>query len=136
MIKPLPPEVRKRLALMLPLLASSNGGECAAAANAISRLLKGHDLDWHDLTAAIAEPTSAPRSQPASSPRRSPKERNLTPEEVKILVSAIYAGRGHLDARARAFLDGQLARAKYGRVLFSDKQWAWLMDLTKQAEAT
>jgi hypothetical protein len=136
MSRPLPPEVRKRLGQMLPMLSSSNAGECAAAAGAIGRLLKAHGLDWHDLTAAIAEPASAARAKPAPPPRRSPKARNMTPEEIRILVFSIYSSHAHLDARARAFLEGQLERAKYGPVLFTNRQWDVLMDLVRQAEAT
>jgi hypothetical protein len=140
MTRSLPPEVRKRLTLMLPLLSSPNAGECAAAAGAIGRLLKAHELDWHDLTAAIAEPAGEARSQPAPPSKWKPapesKWRNLPPEEVRAMVATVYAGRVHLDARAKAFLEGQLARAKYGRVLFTNTQWDVLMDLVKQAEAT
>jgi len=135
--KPLPAEVRKRLSQLMPLLSSSNAGECAAAAGAIGRLLKGHGLDWHDLTAAVAEPPSEARYKPEPPPRREPPPppdtHNLTSQEVKDLVQAILSHHHFLNERSKAFLMGQLDRAKYGRVLFSDKQWKWLMDLTQQA---
>ena len=135
--RPLPPEVRKRIAQMMPLLSSPNAGECAAAAGAIGRLLKAHDLDWHDLTAAVAEPPQEARYKPEPPPRREPPPppagHNLAADEVKELVQAIVTHHHYLNDRSRAFLAGQLERAKYGRVLFSDKQWKWLMDLTSQA---
>jgi len=137
--KPLPSEVRKRLGQLMPLLSSSNAGECAAAAGAIGRLLKGHGLDWHDLTAAVSEPPQQAYSKPEPPPRREPPPpppptgHNLAPEEVRTLVLAILKHHRGLNERSRGFLEGQLERAKYGRVLFSDKQWKWLMDLTQQA---
>jgi len=138
--KPLPAEVRKRLGQLLPMLSSSNAGECAAAAGAIGRLLSVHGLDWHDLTAAVAEPTGEARYKPEPPPRREPpppppppQGHNLTAQEVKDLVQAILSHHHFLNERSKAFLAGQLERARYGRVLFSDKQWKWLMDLTQQA---
>ena len=134
--KPLPSEVRKRLGQLLPMLSSTNAGECAAAAGAIGRLLSVHGLDWHDLTAAVAEPTGEARYKPEPPPRREPpppQGHNLTAQEVKDLVQAILSHHHFLNERSKAFLAGQLERARYGRVLFSDKQWKWLMDLTQQA---
>jgi len=134
--KPLPAEVRKRLGQLLPMLSSTNAGECAAAAGAIGRLLSVHGLDWHDLTAAVAEPTGEARYKPEPPPRREPpppQGHNLTAQEVKDLVQAILSHHHFLNDRSKAFLAGQLERARYGRVLFSDKQWKWLMDLTSQA---
>jgi len=134
--KPLPSEVRKRLSQLMPMLSSTNAGECAAAAGAIGRLLSTHGLDWHDLTAAVAEPTGEARYKPEPPPRREPpppQGHNLTAQEVKDLVQAILSHHHFLNERSKAFLAGQLERARYGRVLFSDKQWKWLMDLTQQA---
>jgi len=135
--RPIPDAIRKRLAQMLPLLSSDNAGECAAAAGAIGRLLKGHGLDWHDLTAAVTEPPGGAYSKPEPPPRREPPPppdtHNLSAAEVKELVQAILNHHHYLNERSKAFLRGQLDRAKYGRVLFSDKQWKWLMDLTSQA---
>ena len=135
--RPIPDAIRKRLAQMLPLLSSDNAGECAAAAGAIGRLLKGHGLDWHDLTAAVTEPPGGAYSKPEPPPRREPPPppdtHNLSAAEVKELVQAILSHHHYLNERSKAFLLGQLDRAKYGRVLFSDKQWKWLMDLTSQA---
>ena len=135
---PLSPEVRRRVSQMLPLLSSTNAGECVAAAGAIGRLLRAHGLDWHDLTAAITEPASEARTKPEPPPRREPPPPpppgyNLTSQEVKDLVQAILSHHHFLNDRSKAFLTGQLERAKYGRVLFSEKQWKWLMDLAAQA---
>lgn len=133
-IKPLPPEVRKRIGQMIPLLSSANAGECAAAAAAIGRLLKAHDLDWHDLTAVVADtPPSAPPPPRREPP--SPDSRNLSAEAVRTLVYDIFLHHRHLNDRARAFLHGQLARAKYGRVLLTERQWKWLMDLREEARS-
>jgi hypothetical protein len=137
--KPLPPEVRKRLGQLMPLLSSGNAGECAAAAGAIGRLLSAHGLDWHDLTAAVADAPTASQKPPEPPPRRPPPPpdtHNLSTEEVRTLVIAIREHHHFLNERSKAFLDGQMARAKYGRVLFTDKQWAWLQDLTRQAGIT
>jgi len=135
--KPLPEAVRKRLGQLMPMLSSRNAGECAAAAGAIGRLLESHGLDWHDLTAAVAEPPQEARYKPEPPPRREPppppNTHNLAAQEVKDLVQAILSHHHYLNERSKAFLAGQLERAKYGRVLFSDKQWKWLMDLTSQA---
>jgi len=135
--RPIPDVIRKRLSQLMPLLSSSNAGECAAAAGAIGRLLKGHGLDWHDLTAAVTEPPGGAYSKPEPPPRREPPPppdtHNLSAAEVKELVQAILSHHHYLNERSKAFLLGQLDRAKYGRVLFSDKQWKWLMDLTSQA---
>jgi len=134
--KPLPEAVRKRLGQLMPMLSSRNAGECAAAAGAIGRLLESHGLDWHDLTAAVAEPPGGAYSKPEPPPKREPPPQqghNLTAQEVKDLVQAILNHHHYLNERSKAFLLGQLERARYGRVLFSDKQWKWLMDLTQQA---
>jgi len=137
--RPIPDAIRKRLAQMLPLLSSDNAGECAAAAGAIGRLLKGHGLDWHDLTAAVADaPTASPRP-PEPPPRREPPPppdmHNLTAAEVKELVAAIRANHPFLNDRSKGFLESQMERARFGgsRVLFTEKQRKWLMDLTQQA---
>jgi len=91
--RPIPDAIRKRLAQMLPLLSSDNAGECAAAAGAIGRLLKGHGLDWHDLTAAVTEPPGGAYSKPEPPPRREPPPppdtHNLSAAEGKSLVQAI-----------------------------------------------
>jgi len=138
-VKPLPEAVRKRIGQMMPLLASDNAGECAAAAAAIGRLLSAHGLDWHDLTAAVADaPTASPRP-PEPPPRREPPPppdmHNLTAAEVKELVAAIRANHPFLNDRSKGFLESQMERARFGgsRVLFTEKQWKWLMDLTAQA---
>jgi hypothetical protein len=135
--KPLPSEVRKRLGQLMPLLSSTNAGECAAAAGAIGRLLSAHGLDWHDLTAAVANASTASPRPPEPPPRREPPpppdSHNLAAAEVHSLVLAIRANHHFLNERSKAFLAGQMERAKYGRVLFSDKQWKWLMDLAAQA---
>jgi hypothetical protein len=139
-IKPIPSEVRARLGKILPMLSSPQPGDVIAAVSAINRLLFEHALDWHDMAAALtgapaasAAPPRPPPATPRSQPRAGAEMHNLTSQEVKELVQAIRTHHHLLNDRSKAFLAGQLERAKYGRVLFSDKQWKWLMDLAQQA---
>jgi len=137
MSRPLPPDVRKRIAQMMPLLSSDNTGECAAAAMAMGRLLKANGLDWHDLTAAFADtPVVPPQAAPAARSRPTTVDLNLTPEQVQVMVAMVRKNHPQLDARAKAFLEGQLERAKYGRVLFTTRQWKVMTDLLDQAGLT
>lgn len=45
--------IAPKLALVIPRLASDHDGEVVATVNAITRLLSGAGLDWHDLAAAV-----------------------------------------------------------------------------------
>jgi hypothetical protein len=49
-----------RLQKLVPLLASDKSGEVVATVEAISRLLRSHGLDFHDLAKAITAPPPAP----------------------------------------------------------------------------
>jgi hypothetical protein len=54
------PNVRPKIARLLPLLASDQDGEVVAAVRAIERLLQGAGADWHDLTRIVAGETVLP----------------------------------------------------------------------------
>ena len=53
--------IKGRLSKLVPMLSSNQPGEVVAAAEAISRALKGVGADWHDLTRELTGPAqSAP----------------------------------------------------------------------------
>lgn len=136
-IKPIPPAVKARLEKLMLLLGSTNAGEAANAAAAITTMLIGSGLDWHDVVGAIGESPAYPRNAPLREP--SPVRPNGNPgtipaDELRTLIHRIE--RSPLNARARQFLAGLRDRADiYDEVVFSDKQWKWFEDLRKRAES-
>jgi hypothetical protein len=55
----LDPRTADRLAKLIALLGSDHDGEVVAAARAATRLMREHDLDWHDLIEAALRPAPA-----------------------------------------------------------------------------
>lgn len=55
-------ELMNRIEKMLPLLGSDKSGEVAATAAAITRILKGAGLDWHDMVQWLVSGQSGHRT--------------------------------------------------------------------------
>jgi hypothetical protein len=55
---PLPATITPTLGKLIPRLASDKAGEVVATAAAIGRVLTANGLDWHDLAAAVHQPTA------------------------------------------------------------------------------
>jgi hypothetical protein len=132
--RPIPPEIRDQLNKLLLVLGSTSEGESASAAGMITKLLKRHGLDWHDVVGSIGQ---VARSAPPPPPRKTKtytRPQTMTAAELQALVHLIL--RSPLNNRARHFLAGMVDRAQiYGSVQFSDKQWMWLQDLARRAGA-
>jgi hypothetical protein len=133
-IKPIPLEVRKRLEKLMLLLGSGNAGEASNAAALITALLTQHALDWHDVVGAIGSPAAKPDPFAPPPPPAGSNPGRMGGDELRALIHRIE--RSPLNDRARQFLAGMRDRADiYDEVFFSDKQWKWLEDLRKRAEA-
>lgn len=140
--RPLPPEVRAKLAKLVPLFASDLEGERIGALAAIERVLKASGLDWHDFTGAFAAASSSSSSSTSSSSRSPPRneapksangDQNVPASALRTTIEMIRAKR-KFNAKSEAFLDSMLWRAKsYSTVYVSEKQWKWLCDLAAQA---
>jgi hypothetical protein len=127
-MKPLPAELRDRLAKLMPRLASPFDGERIATLAAIERVLAAEGFDLHDLTAAIALPAAAMPASPSSQPRQ--------PIEVRHLLTLIgvLEHEASLSPRARDFLADLRRRCwDYETVFLSPRQWAWLAGLAENA---
>ena len=130
----MPTGLRAKLAPLLRMQASDNSGERANASAAISRLLKTHNFDWHDLTATLlAEP--APPPQPPPPPRGSTWKRTDGPavlprEQLLELIDLIEAANTRLSAKSSEFLSSLRDRS-FGRPVarLSEKQGVWVQDL-------
>ena len=134
-IRPLPPEVRERLAKLLPLLASPHDGERIGALAAIGRVLEADGLDWFDFTGAFtgAAQTTTPPPPPPPPPPRQGNGITMSRDQTIEVVSALRANR-RFSAQSEKFLDSLLSRAAmYSDVFFSPKQCQWLLDLCRQA---
>lgn len=137
MARPLPADLCKRLARLLPLLASDQAGEVVAAAQAITRTLKAAERDWHDLVHQLTLEPPPSRSDP----RKAPPSRDyagtqaIDGDYVLDLIKAIRASRAKLTPKARDFLVGLEERANtYGLVYFTVRQWEWFIDLLREAK--
>jgi hypothetical protein len=145
--RPLPPEVRAKLAKLVPLFASDLEGERVGALAAIERVLKASGLDWHDFTGAFAaasssSSTSSSSSSTSSSSRSPPRneapkstngDQNVPASALRTTIEMIRAKR-KFNAKSEAFLDSMLWRAKsHSTVYVSKKQWKWLCGLAAQA---
>src|SRR5438094_640406 len=92
----LPAAVARKIALLIPLLASDKIGEVQATACAIKRTLESAGLDLHDLAGAIESPplpqwaarqTCAPWQALASNCLRQSGAYRLKPGERDFLIS-------------------------------------------------
>ena len=73
-----------KLRKMIPLLGSDKPGDVLAAASGITRTLKAHGHDWHDIAAHLA--ADRPQARPHHSPRGRSRWRYLThPERMEAL---------------------------------------------------
>ena len=138
--KPLPQDVRDRLGKLLPLLSSDQAGECAAAAAAITRLLRASGLDWHDLVGALSNPGAGahrppPPPPPPPKPPPEPPPGSHRSRDILGAIAGIRANHPGLNERSIEFLDSLEARAGHysTAVYLSPKQLKWFTDLLKQA---
>jgi hypothetical protein len=136
----LPPQVRDKLGKLIVLLSSTNAGERVAATEAIGRLLKSHDRDWHDLAGMLhlSETPAPPR--PSSSPppsssswRRTTGPMDLPRAQLLDLVDLIEERSPFLPVRSSEFVTAMRARARIWPVVrLSEKQWKWLQDMIER----
>ena len=134
MARPLSTDLCRRLARLLPLLASDQPGEVAATAAAITRALKLAERDWHDLAATITlvSMQSAPPPQQSAPPPK--QERAIDSAMVGDLIEDIYASGCYLTDKAKGFLSDLEDRAsRYALVYFSTRQWEWFVAILDKA---
>jgi len=122
-------DLRRRVALLIPRLASDFDGEVVATVKAIGRALTGEKRDWHWLADLIREPGQA-RSTP-SSKRAAPAKRTTpgTPpmsDWRSVVRRCQLFGVGCLSERDIDFID-TLARTK--PKYLSPAQQEWLGDI-------
>ncbi|MEK8091767.1 hypothetical protein WOC76_04385 [Methylocystis sp. IM3] len=65
------PSLTRKIATMIPRLASDYEGEIVATARAIGRVLNGANADWHDVVVAFERGAVAPENVRKKEPRRS-----------------------------------------------------------------
>jgi hypothetical protein len=133
----LTPDLGRKLALLIPRLASDQEGEVVATVQAIRRALARAELDLHDLAARLAAPD--PEEEPA--PRRKPQPRtkphHAAPDDdddVRIdhLIRARWLWnncRAELTPKEASFVNSAIGILASGHSL-SAKQWAWLASLS------
>lgn len=132
---PLPPEIRRRLGLVLAMLTSPHDGEALAAARLACKLLDQHGWRPEDL-AAIAPPEDA-ASRGAGSNRRQrnpPPPPPSEPEVEEIAAAGEFAAwclefAVGLTERETAFL-ADLSAKGWGPA--SERQAAWLHAIARK----
>ena len=108
----LPPKV----ALLIPLLGSSQDGEVLGAAGAIQRTLQAAGRDWHDLVSIIATPATA--AAPPSAPE-------LAVRTAYDVASWCARHASPLSDRERTFVHDMVGRLVWNGTA-TEKQSAWL----------
>jgi hypothetical protein len=123
--------LKAKLAPLLRLQASDNDGERANASAAISRLLKNHGLDWHDLTEMLlGEPKPVtPEPRPSPTWKRSTGAVDLPRQQLIDLLDFVEQRSPFLPLKSAEFVSSLRARSFRPKVHVSEKQWAWLQDL-------
>jgi len=118
-------DLRRRVALLIPRLASDFDGEVVATVKAIGRALTGERRDWHWLADIIREPGQA---DPAPSQKRAPQPKRTTPmsDWRKVLRHCELYGIGCLSERDIEFVS-TIARSK--PKYLSPAQQEWLGDI-------
>jgi hypothetical protein len=131
--RPLPSEVRDRTSKLLPMLSSDHKGERVGAVAAIERVLRGANLDWHDLAGLITAPAQAAREPPRQQHEPDAND-TIDAEELVDLITRLRDSGACFGSRSDEFLDGLLARAqRYDGVFLGTKQRVWLDDLARRA---
>lgn len=101
-----PATVNPQLKKLVLMLSSDRDGEVVAAARAIGRVLRSHELDWHDLTICLRETPVRYRAREwhdtlafcaANMDRLEPRERAF--------LRSIAKWRGELSPRQRDWLE-------------------------------
>jgi hypothetical protein len=128
----LPPEVLDRLGKLMLMLSSPNDSERVAATEAIGRLLKSPDRDWHDLAGMLnASETPAapwPAFRPSSSWRRTTGPVNLEREQLVDLLDLIEERCEFLPVKSAEFVSSLRIQARLWSVVqLSERQWKWLI---------
>ena len=106
----------RKLAMLIPLLASDQPGEVVATAAAIKRTLKSNESDFHTLAKML---TSTPVTRIVY--RDAPK-----PEPTEWAAKAAFcaARAGNLNPKETEFVNDMTVRLKYGSP--TERQAAWL----------
>lgn len=134
MPSPLPPEIRRRLGLVLAMLTSPHDGEALAAARMACKLLDRHGWRPEDLAAAPAGAQQQPPRDPPREHRPPPPPPEPEPEVAEVLEAGVFADwllhfAVGLTDRETAFL-ADLSAKGWGRA--SDKQAAWLRSIARK----
>lgn len=135
----LPPELKAKLAPLLRLQGSSNDGERSNASAAITRLLKRHGVDWHDLVEVLLAdaPPVAPEPPPQPAPgatswKRSTGPVDLPRRQLIDLLDLVEQRSEFLPIKSAGFISSLRARSFRPTIHLSEKQWSWLQDLLQQ----
>ena len=141
--KTIAPEVRDKLAKLVPRLASDQDGEVVATVAAIRRVLQSAALDLHDLAETIRRPpdvvtryvTAGPSHAPARRRTRRAypkaeghKEFATTEEKLDFIGARENAPTGLISEKEWGFLNSVRGRVAAGWPL-SEAQEKWLNDI-------
>lgn len=120
----LPPEIRRRLGLVLARLASNHDGETLNAARLVVKMLAAHG--WRPEDLAAPEPARA-YSPPPPPPRQDDGD-NI--RDAAAFAADLLDRADDLTERETAFLKDLVDKA-WGRA--TEKQTAWLRTIAKKA---
>jgi hypothetical protein len=123
----------RKVALLVPLLASNRDGEVLATAHAIRRLLESGNCDLHDLAKIVAQgPSERPKAKDDFHPRQWYYD---DPSEIIEVADYLLSACAQLNPWERNFLESirNQAERKYGFEL-SEKQRAKLEQILKRHE--
>jgi len=123
------PVLAFKLAKLIPLLASANGGEALATARAIGRTLQAAGSDFHSLAKTVREPKTIVVYGGDDEPEESDEAEAPTPKsrlEIALLCRTRHCGR--LNDKERRFIADVLAHLTMKRRL-TDKQERWLLSI-------
>ena len=110
----LPKEVRDKLRKLVPMLSSDQPGEVANAASLITKILKVHKRDWHDLNDILTgDPERVVEREPAQTPTH---------------AFEVYARAGGSYEIPEPELSGLLDRIRQRRTFVTDWEQGFLSD--------
>lgn len=122
----LPPEIRRRLGLILARLASNHDGETLNAARLAVKMLKEHG--WRPEDLAAVEPARAHWSPPPPPPP--PQDDGEKIRDAASFAADLLDRAVGLTDRETAFLQ-DLVDKEWGRA--TEKQTSWLRSIAKKA---
>lgn len=126
----LPPEIRRRLGLILARMASNHDGEVLNAARLAVKMLAEHGWRPEYLAERLMSQPGH-RSAPPPPPPQPDDEDTIT--DAAAFAAALLAEAVGLSARERAFLE-DLVTKQWGRA--TEKQTAWLRSIAKKMPAS